>query len=186
MNEEQIDQVGEAISPGKDSSNDYEARENLWDQQWPGTGTAETVHSREAIDDIDEVSGFPESVGTGDILEPIRDGEPYMPPIDPPVLPGGPEGIHTAVGFGTSVEDEAEREGPYTQDADLEEAATLMLRQDSLTSHYDLRPAVEDGVVTIRGRVSDVQDAEHAQAIVGGITGVVDVVDEMTIDPNVT
>lgn len=183
MSEEQTRNIEEV---GADSNNDYEARENLWDQQWPGTGTAETVHSVQSIDDIDELSGDPDAVGTGDVLEPIRDGEPYMPPIDPPVLPGGAEGIHTAVGFGTSVEEEALREGPYTQDADLEDAANLMLQQDSLISHYNVVASVRDGVVTLRGRVSDTEDAEHAEAIVGEIEGVVEVIDDTTIDPNVT
>jgi hypothetical protein len=170
---------------GTDSSNDYEARENLWDQQWPGDSERETVHSSRGIDDLDEMSGFPDTVGTRDPLEAARDAEPYIPPIDPPVLPGGIEAIHTATGFGTDVEEETERGAPYERDGDLEEEVLLLLRQDSLASHWTIEPTVEDGVVTLRGTVPTVDDAEYIQSLVGEIRGVVDVEDEMTINPDV-
>jgi hypothetical protein len=175
--------VGEDQTIGPDSGMDYEARENLWDQQWPGVETGSREHGGE-IDDLDEVTGFPDSVGTTDPIEAARDAEPYMAPVDPPVLPGGTEAIHTATGFGTDVQEEMERRAPYRNDADLEEEALLLLRQDSLTSRYNLAAEAGDGVVTIRGVVTDVDDAEHALSIVGEIPGIVDVVDEMTLDPN--
>jgi len=175
--------VGEDQPTGRDSSMDYEARENLWDQQWPGVETGSRAHENE-IDDLDEETGFPDSVGTMDPIEATRDAEPYMAPVDPPVLPGGREAIHTATGFGTSAEEEMAGGVPYAKDADIEEEALLLLRQDSLTSRYNLMAQANDGVVTIRGIVADVDDAEHALSIVGEIPGLVDVVDEMTLDPN--
>jgi hypothetical protein len=181
-----MEEVGEDQQIGQDSSNDYEARENLWDQQWPGDSERETVHASRAIDDLDEMSGFPDAVGTRDPLEAARDAEPYIPPIDPPVLPGGTEGIHTATGFGTDVEEETSRGEPYMRDGDLQDEALLLLRQDSLASHWTIQPDVEDGVVTLTGTVPTVDDAEYIQSIVGEIRGVVDVVDEMTINPDVS
>lgn len=180
-----MEEVGENQSIGRDSTDDYEVRENQWDQQWPGSSQQESVHPIEEIDNLGEESGFPDVVGTRDVMEAVRDAEPYMAPTDPPILPGGTEAIHTATGFGTSPEEETARQGPFKNDADLQDEALLMLRQDSLTSHYTLIPHVVDGVITIRGTVSDLDDAEHAASIVGEIDGVVDVVDEMQIDPDV-
>jgi hypothetical protein len=181
-----MENVGEEQSLGEDSSNDYEARENLWDQQWPGDSERETVHPTREIDDENEMSGFPEAVGTRDPLEAVRDAEPYIAPIDPPVLPGGAEAIHTAAGFGTDVEEETSRGEPYENDGDLQDEILLLLREDSLASHWTIEPTVEDGVVTLRGTVPTVDDAEYIQSIIGEVRGVVDVEDEMTIDPNVS
>jgi hypothetical protein len=174
-------EMGEDQPREADPTTDYEVAESQWDEQWPGTG--EDAQPQQ-IDNLDEVTGFPDAVGTPDVIETVRDAEPYMAPVDPPVLPGGAEAIHTGVGFGTSTEEEMGRGGPYVNDADLEEEATLLLRQDSLTSHYDLVAEANDGVITIRGLVSDLDDAEHALAIIGEMQGIDDVVDEMTIDPD--
>ena len=55
-----------------------------------------------------------------------------------------------------------------------------------MTSHYDLIAEVNDAVITIRGAVTDLDDAEHALSIVGEMPGIADVVDELTLDPNLT
>lgn len=179
-----MEEVEEPGITGVSPSEDYEQRENQWDQAWPGSSQSQSVHPADEIDNLDEETGYPDSVGTTDPIEASRDAEPYMPPTDPPVLPGGTEGIHTETGFGISPDEEAERDAPFRNDADLEEEATLILRGDSLTSRFNLAATAEDGVVTIRGRVTDLDDAEHALSVVGEIRGIVDVVDEMTIDPN--
>lgn len=178
-----MEDVGEDQSTEPNPSMSYEARENMWDQQWPGSESDSRGHADE-IDNLDEETAFPDSVGTMDPIEAVRDGEPYMAPVDPPVLPGGTEAVHTATGFGTDTEEEMARQGPHPNDADLEEEALLLLRGDSLTSRYNLVTEANDGVVTVRGVVSDVDDAEHALSVVGEIPGIVDVVDEMTLDPN--
>lgn len=179
-------EIGEDEATGRDTDAEYEARENLWDEQWPTTSTEGESHPEEETDTQDELAGFPDTVGTSDPIEASRDAEPYIAPIDPPTLPGGVEAIHTATGFGESTQEEMAEGGPYRNDADLQEEAELMLRQDSLTSHYTLMPETNDRVITIRGVVSDIDDAEHALSIVGEIPGVLDVVDEMTIDPSAT
>src|SRR5947209_9361625 len=149
MERDGMTEVGEDQPTGADPTSDYQVAENQWDQQWPGTGGDEGAPT-EDIDNLDEVTGFPDAVGTSDVIETTRDAEPYMAPVDPPVLPGKTEGIHVATGFGTSTEEETARSGPYPRDGDMEEAATLILRQDSLTSHYDLIAEVNDAVITIR------------------------------------
>src|ERR687884_585660 len=81
----------------------YIERENEWDEQWPHAGVeASGGHPDDELDNIDEDTPFPGVVGTPDVIESVRDAEPYMPPTDPPVLPGGRDGIHVATGFGVS------------------------------------------------------------------------------------
>lgn len=162
----------------------YTQRENQWDQQWPAREReAGAGHPPTELDNLDETLPFPEEVGTSDVIESVRDAEPYMAPIDPPVLPGGRENIHTATGFGVDVEEENFAEPLPRGDEDIHDLALLTLRQDSLTSRYPLEVAVRDGVVHLRGQVPSVEDAEHAQWILGELAGVVDVVDDTTVVP---
>lgn len=159
----------------------YTARENLWDEQWPTTAAEESERPGSEPDELDEVAAFPESMGTSDPIESVRDAEPYMPPTDPPVLPGGREGIHTATGFGISLEEENYAESPPRGDEDIYDEALLTLQQDSLTSEYPLDVPIHNGVIRLRGQVQSLSDAEHAQSLLGNIRGVVDVIDETTL-----
>lgn len=162
----------------------YFQRENQWDQQWPSRGQeAGSGHPSTELDNLDEALPFPDEVGTSDPIEAVRDANPYMAPIDPPVLPGGAEGIHTSTGFGVDAEEENYAEPLPRGDEDIHDLALLTLRQDSLTSRYPLDVAVRNGVVYLRGQVPSVEDAEHAQWILGELAGVVDVVDETAIIP---
>lgn len=164
---------------------DYRSREEQWDEQWPSS--EEEARARSASDDVtslDEMSGFPETVGTTDPLAAARDAEPYMPPTDPPVLPGGTEGIHVATGFGISAEEEAATDPMPRGDEDIHDQAVLALSQDSLTSHYTWEVEVDEGVISLGGRVPSVDDAEHATWMLGELPGVVDVIDNTTVDPH--
>ena len=166
------------------SSGDYVARENLWDEQSPQTDQS-TGHDAET-DDLDELTPFPNAVGTSDALEAVRDAEPYDPPTDPPVLPGGRYGVHIATGFGESALQEAADDGASMDDEDIRQEVVLTLAQDSLTSKLSLRAAVANGVVRLTGGVSSIEDAEYAESLVSNVPGVQDVLDETTIDPNIT
>jgi len=162
----------------------YTQRENQWDQQWPSAGgESQADHPVTELDNLDEELPFPDEVGTPDAIEAVRDAEPYMPPVDPPVLPGGAEGIHMATGFGVDVEEENFSEPLPRGDEDIHDLALLTLRQDSLTSRYPLGVEVDGGVVRLYGQVPSVEDAEHAQWILGELAGVVDVIDETTVVP---
>jgi hypothetical protein len=162
---------------------DYPERQNLWDEQWPDTEPS--AHTKTELDTEDELSPFPETVGTHDVIESVRDAEPYEAPIDPPVLPGGREGVHVATGFGVDAEEEAAQDASPRGDDDVREEALLTLRQDSLTSKYRLDVTVHRGVVRLTGRVPSVEDAEHATWVLGELAGVVNVVDDTTLDPGV-
>jgi hypothetical protein len=166
------------------TQDDYTARENMWDQAWPTTSAEATEHPLEEPDTLDAVSPFPETVGTSDPIRATRDAEPYTPPTDPPVLPGGEEGVHVATGFGFSPEEEAYHDPAPRGDEDIRAEALLTLQQDSLTSKYPLDVRVNRGVVHLRGEVPSIDDAEHAQAVLSNLSGVVDVVDDTTLAPS--
>jgi BON domain len=166
-----------------DKTQSYTSRENLWDEQWPEEDLDESGHEHE-IDELDERTAFPAEVGTNDPIQAIRDAEPYDPPSDPPVLPGGKYGVHVATGFGLSAEEEAFRDNETRDDEDIREEVVLTLHDDSLTSKYPLHVAVVNGVVRLTGRVPSEDDAEYAENLVSNVPGVVDVDEATTIDPN--
>lgn len=164
------------------SGENYAARQNAWDEQWPDEGRARSEHPSSEPGANDELMPYPDAVGTSDPLRAVRDAEPYDAPIDPPVLPGGRYGSEVATGFGSSVEEEAVRDGYPRDDEDIREEVSAALRSDSLTSRYPLHAAVVDGVVRLTGRVPSAEDAEYAQSMLANLPGVVDVVDDTTLD----
>jgi hypothetical protein len=159
----------------------YRERENLWDESWPTTEPAS--HTGDETDVDDEETPFPGTAGTTNAIAASRDAEPYVPAIDPPVLPGGRDGIDMATGFGLSSDEEAAGDTAPRGDEDVLDEVILTLRQDSITSTYDLRATVRNGIVTLRGAIGSLDEAEHAQALVGELAGVIDVVDETTLTP---
>ncbi|HZS94165.1 MAG TPA: BON domain-containing protein [Chloroflexota bacterium] len=165
----------------ENTSDDYQKRENLWDEQWPGPPN--TDHPPEEPDNLDEELAFPESVGTSDVIESVRDQEPYSPPTDPPVLPGGPEGIHVATGFGRSAEEEQAGNPPPRGDEDLREEILLLLREDSDANTLPLDVDVQGGIVRLVGPVPSALDAERVTTLIGNVQGVVDVIDDTLIEP---
>lgn len=160
----------------------YAERESMWDEAWP-TSEGKDTHPGIEPDTTDEEVPFPDEVGTPDTIASVRDAEPYMAPTDPPVLPGGGEGVHMATGFGVSSEEETAREPAPQGDMDIQDEAMLLLRQDSLTSKYPLQVEVDRGFVYLRGTVPSTEDADHAMSILSTVQGVVDVVDETTVSP---
>lgn len=157
----------------------------MWDEAWPQAGAAQP-HLDEEPDTLDEESPYPETVGTTNPIESARDAEPYTPAVDPPVLPGGREGIDMATGFGLSPDEEAADDPSPRGDEDVLEEVILLLRQDSVTSTYNLTASIRSGVVTIRGLIGSIDEAEHATSLISELTGVVDVVDETTLEPTGT
>jgi hypothetical protein len=168
----------------QDASDPYRERESMWDEAWPTPVGEGSAHLADEPDNLDESMPFPETVGTSDSIASVRDAEPYTPPIDPPVLPGGDEGIHVAVGFGTSSEEEASRESAPRGDQEIRDEALLALRQGADTTALALDVDVRQGVVYLRGSVPLAMDAERAATVISYVPGVVDVVDDTTLDPD--
>ena len=125
---------------------------------------------------------------TDDVMEAVEEGFTYVPPIDPPTVPGGGlQNAEIASGLGSSALDE-----PYDEDhhdsflnADDEVVARVReaLRADSSTTQYADRLAIEatDGVVTVRGVVADLVDSDNILAVAEYVDGVDEVVDELRV-----
>lgn len=125
---------------------------------------------------------------TDDAFTASDEGMTYVPPIDPPTVPSDSlEDAEIASGFGVSALDE-----PYDEDGgstflyaddQIKALVRSAIRADSMTSAYADRIAieVEEGVVTLRGEVTDLEDSDSLMAVAEYVEGVVEVVDELRV-----
>ena len=170
------DELGKLTSMGK-----YEGElEAGVDADLPGESEAENLEM------LTELELRAEE--TDDPMEAVEEGFTYVPPIDPPTVPGGGyQNAEIASGLGVSALDE-----PYDEDhhdsflnADDEVSARVReaIRADSSTSQYANRIAIETsgGVVTLRGVVDDLVDSDNLLAVAEYVDGVDEVVDELRI-----
>lgn len=127
---------------------------------------------------------------TGDPNVAAEEGMPWVPPMDPPVVPDldDPQGAQVASGFGTSALDE-----PYDEDhqsealSDDDELAARVreaLVADSATSRFaeTIVIGTRGGLVVLRGRVDDVDDTDEVVAVVERVTGVREVREELEVE----
>lgn len=129
---------------------------------------------------------FTGDVGTTDSQVAAEGAEPYFPPTDPVVRPSDdPEGLEVVGGFAESALDEPETATgvfPNTDD-DLADAVRRELAEDSATA--DLAPLIRvtarNGVVTLRGAVETIEDAEEVEAVAGRVEGVAEVREELDV-----
>jgi hypothetical protein len=127
-------------------------------------------------EDVDEMADV-----TSDPMEAADSAEPYMAPTDPPVVPkGGPDNIEVAEGFAGTSEGAEERAG-VPGDDEITARVKDLLRIDAATSTLDLDVETVDGVVYLRGTVPGFEDTDVAAEVAARVPGVVDVVDEMTV-----
>jgi hypothetical protein len=125
---------------------------------------------------------------TNDAMEAVEEGYTYVPPIDPPTVPGGGlSNAEVASGLGTSALDE-----PYDEDHhdsfmatedEVSDRVREALRADSSTARYADQIAIQTrgGVVTLRGVVDDLVDSDNIAAVAGYVEGVAEVVDELRV-----
>jgi hypothetical protein len=125
---------------------------------------------------------------TDDPMEAIEEGFTYVPPTDPPTVPSDNyDGAEVASGFGGSSLEEPYDANHHDEFAPDDDEMTTRVREallaDSSTTAYAHRIAiaVRNNIVTIRGVVDDLTDAENLQAVAGYVAGVEDVVDETTV-----
>ncbi|HJZ49261.1 MAG TPA: BON domain-containing protein [Roseiflexaceae bacterium] len=124
---------------------------------------------------------------TDDAMEAIEEGFTYIPPVDPPVIPGGYDNAEVASGLGVSALDEPYDENHHStfSSADDEMSARVReaLRADSVTNQYADRIQIETvgGVVTLRGEVADLVDSDNLLAVAEYVDGVEEVVDELRV-----
>jgi osmotically-inducible protein OsmY len=117
-------------------------------------------------------------VSTGDVV--------YAPAIDPVVEADRTGDLRVLGGFEETRPDPAvvarSTDGPHGDDA-LGEAVRSALRLDAATTALVVEVAVRSAVVRLRGRVSDLDDAENAVAVASSVPGVTEVVDELEVRP---
>ena len=131
---------------------------------------------------------FTGDVGTTDSQLAVEGTEPYFPPVDPVVRPSDDsEGLEVVGGFAESAYDEAETE-PASRvfpdpDDDLAQTVRRELAEDSATA--DLAPrikvTVRGRIVTLRGSVETIEDAEEVEAVAGRVPGVSEVREELDV-----
>ena len=119
---------------------------------------------------------------TTDWMTSVDEAIPYEPPVDPPVVPGGRDGIEVAQGFAESSDGEFDL-AVAPGDDEITEMVQRLLRTDSATSSLDLRARTVDGVVYLRGLVASVEDSDLAVEVASRVPGVVDVVDQTIQGP---
>jgi hypothetical protein len=124
---------------------------------------------------------------TDDPMEAVEEGFTYVPPIDPPVTPGGVDNAEIASGLGLSALDEEYDEDHHdsflSADDEMRARVREALRADSSTSQYagKITISVRDGVVTLSGVVDDLVDSDNLLAIAEYVDGVDEVVDELRV-----
>lgn len=121
-----------------------------------------------------------------------EEGEVWMPPIDPPVVPDldrtSTGGLAIAAGFGTTAQDEPFDADHHTSARRSDDEVSARVREailaDSRTSRLAGSVAVGTmrGVVILRGTVDDLEDGDLLAAVASEVAGVVEVRDETDVE----
>lgn len=118
--------------------------------------------------------------------DPAADGnEVYVPPTDPVITSDAPGGAGVLGGFRTTAAEEitparSASDGRIGDEA-IADAVRDALRTDATTTDLQIRVAVRDGIVHLRGTVADLDDAENAEAVTRRVEGIVDVIEELEV-----
>ncbi len=116
----------------------------------------------------------------------VSDGdEVYVPPTDPVVAAGEHGEVEVLGGFSTTATDGV---APLPSASDnrlgdeaIEDAVRAALRRDAATTDLDVEVLVRNGVAHLRGRVSDLDDADNAEDVASRVPGVLEVVEELEV-----
>jgi hypothetical protein len=124
---------------------------------------------------------------TDDAGEAAEEGLTWVPPTDPPTVPGELGEPAIAAGFGTSATDEPydiDHEGEALSPYDDVEARVLeALRADAATSTLvdGLTVEAEGGAVTIDGEIDDFEDEDAIVAVAERVEGVAGAVSRLRL-----
>ena len=118
------------------------------------------------------LSDDPDLASTGDVA--------YMPPTDPV---GDGSGVIGGL-QGTSMDSiEVERSSDGTMgDEAIRDTILRELREDAATSALAIEVSVYRGIVTLTGRVDDIDDVESAEEVAGRVPGVVEVIEALEVE----
>lgn len=123
-------------------------------------------------------------IGTTDSQEAAAEAVPYFPPTDPVVrVTDDREGLAVVGGFeATSLSGDEDAAGfDVRNDDDITQAVMRELAQDALTQDLVVQADTRDGVVRLRGAVETLDDAENAEAVAAGVSGVQEVIEELDV-----
>ena len=159
---------------------------------------AEDDDSTEDVDDEgnslepDFTSQPLETYGDADDEAGIEDDLPdetetaYFPPTDPVLRVNAEGNIDLENGFAPTASDELQvarsAEDNIPGDEALADAVRLALSEDASTTDLNLHVHVNQGVVHLRGTVSDLEDSENAESVASEVPGVRDVIDETDVE----
>jgi hypothetical protein len=153
-----------------------------------GNLIADDADRSEDIENIETLTELELRDGeTDDPMEAVEEGYTYVPPIDPPTVPGGDDNAEIASGLGVSSLDEpydADHHDTFLSDDDEVSARVReALRADSTTTQYadHVAIATRRGIVTLRGLVDDLTDSDNLLAVAEYVDGVEEVVDELRV-----
>ena len=127
---------------------------------------------------------FTGRIGTTDSEESAAEATPYFPPTDPVVRPTGDDQTLAVVGgFGATAMDDETGGASFDarNDDDITQDVVRELREDALTIDLVVHVSTRAGVVTLRGEVPTLDDAENAEAVASRIPGVLEVREDLTI-----
>jgi hypothetical protein len=125
---------------------------------------------------------------TDDPLEATEEGLTYVPPVDPPVVPGEDGEPEVAAGFGDSALAEpydADHHGELLpSDDEVSDRVREAIRAESATSEYADAIEVDTagGIVRLRGVVADLVDEENLVAAAERVSGVSEVIDDLEVE----
>jgi osmotically-inducible protein OsmY len=133
---------------------------------------------------------FTGDIGTTNARLVVEEGDTYFPPTDPVVRPvdDGEEQLEIVGGFeATAMDDEMSSPGIVRarNDDELADAVHRELISDASTTDLGVRVAAVEGTVILTGSVPSLDDAENAEAVASRVPGVVEVREELTIEPAV-
>ena len=126
-------------------------------------------------EDTGDLVDEPATGHTSDPLVAREEGVPWIPPTEHDGLPSDPEAVLEA-------DDTIQADGPPApRDEALLADVMAVLRGSDLPAGERIRVAVTGPTVFLRGTVASITPAEEILGLVGDVSGVEDVVDELDV-----
>jgi hypothetical protein len=151
-------------------------------------GTADDLPGESAAENLELLTELElRADETDDPMEAVEEGFTYVPPIDPPVVPGGDDNAEVASGLGMSALDEQYDEDHHdsflSDDDEMSARVREAIQADSSTNQYARTIAItaRGGVVTLHGVVADLVDSDNLLAVAEYVAGVDEVVDALRV-----
>jgi hypothetical protein len=145
------------------------------------------IDSPESLEMLEDLDLRSDETTDADVA--AEEGLPWVPPIDPPIVPSSdPQGATIAAGFAGSALDEPydlshHAEGIPTED-EMTDRVREALRADASTTEYaeTIEIETEGSTVILRGVVEDLEDDDNLVAVASTVAGVDEVIDELDVE----